>query len=304
MLILKIWAAALLSSALPFLSVAWLWKKKIKSRMDWALTLSLVGALSLLAFIATPWAMTSYYLRYLLVVLLALAAFFSFRKVRIINLEITRPFAGRLAAAVKVITLVALLILDVMAARTYVYPTSPIELAFPLSGGVYYVIQGGDSALTNPFHRSGADRQEEYAVDVVKLNWVGNRATGIYPQGLSSYAVYGAAVYSPCSGEIIELVDGIPDNPIGDAGHHPSNHIVIRCKGVRVTLAHMASGSFSVRSGQFVSEGQPLARVGNAGHTSEPHLHVDAVRDSANGVEPIPISFSGRVLSTNDIVIR
>ncbi|MDQ3820907.1 MAG: hypothetical protein M3362_24925, partial [Acidobacteriota bacterium] len=101
MLILKIWVAALVSAALPFLSIAWLWKKKVESKMDWALTVSLVGALSLLAFIATPWAMTSYYLRYLLVILLVLAAFFSFRKVRAINLEIPRPFAERLAAAVK-----------------------------------------------------------------------------------------------------------------------------------------------------------------------------------------------------------
>ena len=305
MLALKIWIAVLLSSALPFLSIAWLWKRKAKSKIDWALALSLVGALSLLAFIAVPWATTSYYLRYVLVVLFALAAFFSYRKVKAVNLKVTSSVTGKLAVAVKIVVATFLLALDVIAlAGTFYYPASPVELNFSLSDGVYYVIQGGNSILTNPFHKSGTDNQEEFALDIVKLNRAGNRAGGIYPHGLNSYAIYGAIVYSPCDGEIIELVDGIPDNSIGDAGRHPSNHIVIRCKGVRVTLAHMMSGSFSVHIGQFVREGEALARVGNSGHTSEPHLHIDAVRDSVNGIDPIPISFNGRLLSTNSIAIR
>ena len=304
MLTLKIWLAVVLSSALPFLSIAWLWKKKVKSKADWALTVSLAGALSLLAFVATPWAMTSYYLRYVLVALFTLAAFSSFRKIKAPDLQTPPAAAGRLAVAARVIVLAALLTLDVAAVRTYFYPTPPVELAFPLSGGTYCVIQGGNSVLTNPFHRSGSGNQEEYAVDIVKLNRAGNRAAGVYPQGLNSYAIYGETIYSPCAGEIIELVDGVPDNPIGDVGRHPSNHLVIRCKGVKVTLAHMTGGSFSVRDGQVVREGQPLARVGNAGHASEPHLHVDAVRDSGDVTEPVPISFDGKVLSTNSVVIR
>ena len=138
-------------------------------------------------------------------------------------------------------------------------------------------------------------------MDIVKLNWAGNRATGIYPRELSSYAVFGETVYSPCNGEVMEVVDGVADNPIGDEGHQPSNQIVIRCQGVRVTLAHMTSGSLLIRHGQSLEEGQPLGRVGNAGHTSEPHLHIDAVRDVPDSIEPVPISFNGKMLSLNSI---
>lgn len=304
MLTFKIWLSVLLSSALPFLAIAWLWKKKAKNKLDWMLTVSLVGALSLLAFIATPWAMTSYYLRYILVALFALAAYFSYRKVNKVHLENPPSVGNKLVIAVKTILLLALLPLDIMAISTYFYPSPSVELAFPLSDGVYYVIQGGNNVITSPFHRTGTDNQEDYAIDIVKLNWAGNRATGVLPQELSSYAVYGETVQSPCSGEVIEVVDGLPDNPIGTMGDI-SNRIVIRCKGVRVSLAHMRSGSLLIRNGQLIEEGQPLGKVGNAGQTSEPHLHIHAVRDAMdNSLKPLPISFNGGVLSLNSIVMR
>jgi hypothetical protein len=307
MVTFKIWFWVLLSSLLPFLAIAWLWKSKAKNKMDWALKVAIVGALALATFIATPWAMTSYYLRYLLIVLFAPAVFLSFRKVKGFRPQALSSTDKKLIL-IKVIVLLALLPLDAMAVSTYFYAVAPVELAFPLSNGVYYVIQGGNSRLTNPFHRSGMDNREDYALDIVKLNWTGNRATGIYPQGLTSYAMYGAVIYSPCDGEIVEVMDGIADNAIGEVGHSPSNHIVIRCKGVRVTLAHMRSGTFSMQNGQLVKEGQQIAIVGNAGHTSEPHLHMDAVRDSADTAltvtEPVPISFDGRILSVNSIVRR
>lgn len=304
MLIFKIWIAVLISLVLPFLAIAWLWKRKPRNKLDWVLTLSLVGALSLLAFIATPWAMTSYYLRYLLIVFFALAAYFSFGKVKRVHLENRTSVSIKLAVAVKVIVVMALLPLNIMAITTYFYPSSSVELFFPLSDGVYYVIQGGNNLITSPFHRTGTDGQEDYAIDIVKLNWAGNRATGILPRELSSYAIYGGTVHSPCSGEVIEVVDGVPENPIGTMGAI-SNRIVIRCRGVRVTLAHMRSGSLLIGNGQLIEEGQPIGKVGNAGQTSEPHLHMHAVRDVVdNSLESVPISFNGRVMSLNSIIMR
>jgi hypothetical protein len=303
MLTIKIWLAVLLSSALPFLAIAWLWKRNASNRLDWVLTVLLVGALSVLAFIATPWAMTSYYLRYVLIVLFALAIYFSFRKTKKVPLENPSPAVNKLAVATKAILLLAVLPLDVMAINTYFYPSPYVELAFPLSDGTYYVIQGGNNVLTSPFHRTGTG-QEDYAIDVVKLNWAGNRATGVLPRELSSYAIYGGTVHSPCGGEVIEIVDGIPENPIGTMGPI-SNRIVIRCRGVRVTLAHMRSGSLLIGNGQLIEEGQPIGKVGNAGQTSEPHLHIHAVRDVGDSSsEPVPMSFNGRVLSLNSIIVR
>ncbi|HEY0320502.1 MAG TPA: M23 family metallopeptidase [Pyrinomonadaceae bacterium] len=285
---------------MPFLAVLWLWKRREESRLDWLLALSVAGALVLACFIATPWAMTSDYLRFLLPVFFLLAIYFSFRKLKAAS---SSEFSNRrLRTVLKLAMLLLLLPLDVVAISSYFYGVAPVELRFPLQRGVYYVIQGGNSRLTSPFHKGGSDIREAYALDIVKLNWSGNRATGVYPGSLNSYAIYNEMVYSPCDGEVIEMVDWILDNAIGDEGHMPSNRIVIRCKGVRITLAHMERGSFLVQTGQMVREGQPLARVGNAGHTSEPHLHIDVVRDIVNTLEPVPVSFDGRILSLNSIV--
>ncbi|MCX7743036.1 MAG: M23 family metallopeptidase [Flavobacteriales bacterium] len=53
-----------------------------------------------------------------------------------------------------------------------------------------------------------------------------------------------------------------------------------------------------------VKRGQPVARVGNSGHTSEPHLHIHAISGTdtskiMNG-NGIPICFDNKFLIRND----
>ncbi len=77
-----------------------------------------------------------------------------------------------------------------------------------------------------------------------------------------------------------------------------------------VVLAHLMKGSISVVEGDYVRAGAPLGRVGNSGNTTEPHLHIHAVRgstpDSILVSEGVPILFGGRfpvrnrVISTED----
>jgi murein DD-endopeptidase MepM/ murein hydrolase activator NlpD len=85
------------------------------------------------------------------------------------------------------------------------------------------------------------------------------------------------------------------------------NHIVIRCDDseVYVGLAHLMQGSVLVKAGDRVTVGQALARVGNSGNTSEPHLHIHAKR----GGEPesmldegVPMRFGGRWLIRNSVI--
>jgi len=294
---LLVWVLSL--SLLPFAFTAWLWKRRAKSRYDWALTASVVAAFALLSFLAAPWAMISYYLRFLLVSFLALALYFSFMESK--GAPKRQPYSRekRIAGFAKATALLLLLLLNVFVIQSYFLPVPSVELAFPLSRGDYYVIP-------NPLHRNGSYRSQEwYALDIVKLNGAGSRAAGTYPAELTAYEIYGDTVHSPCDGEVVGVVDGVPDNPIGDAGRHPSNHLVIRCKGLRVTLGHLMNGSFLIQNGQAVKGGQPLAKVGNSGHTSEPHLHIDAVTDvDGASIEPVAISFGGRVLSWNSVVRR
>jgi len=49
-------------------------------------------------------------------------------------------------------------------------------------------------------------------------------------------------------------------------------------------LAHLEQGSVTVRVGDIVHQGQPLAAVGNNGHSNQPHLHLQ-VQDSPAGAD-------------------
>jgi murein DD-endopeptidase MepM/ murein hydrolase activator NlpD len=50
--------------------------------------------------------------------------------------------------------------------------------------------------------------------------------------------------------------------------------------------------SVSVAPGDRLAPGDPIARVGNSGNTTEPHLHVHAF-DQGTG-EGVPMTFDGR----------
>jgi murein DD-endopeptidase MepM/ murein hydrolase activator NlpD len=54
--------------------------------------------------------------------------------------------------------------------------------------------------------------------------------------------------------------------------------------GRYVLMAHLMQGSVTVQVGDQVQRGQPLAAVGNNGHSSEPHLHLQ-VQDSPVGLD-------------------
>ncbi len=54
--------------------------------------------------------------------------------------------------------------------------------------------------------------------------------------------------------------------------------------GRYVSMAHLQQNSVTVRVGDIVRRGQPLAAVGNNGHSNEPHLHLQ-VQDSPAGAD-------------------
>jgi Peptidase family M23 len=184
--------------------------------------------------------------------------------------------------------------------------TSFIELSFPLRDGLY-VAHGGSPKIIN---HHALSKSQRYAMDIVRLNPLGFRCSGVYPSNLKAYAILHAVVYSPCEGVITAVVNDQPDLLLGDMDpkHIAGNYVVIRCAGTDalVGLAHLARGSVRVRVGDTVTAGQPLAQVGNSGHTSEPHLHIHAKRggnsDSMLDGEGVAIRFGQRWLIRNSLV--
>jgi Peptidase family M23 len=187
--------------------------------------------------------------------------------------------------------------------------SASIDLPFPLSRGVYYVAHGGSFSLLN-HHR--VSTSQKYALDIVRLNGLGMRATGIYPVRLENYKIFGEIVSSPCEGVVTFIVNDLPDLSPGemDRVNVAGNHIVIQCddSDVYVGMAHFMHGSVLVETGDRVTIGQTLARVGNSGNTSEPHLHIHAKRggkpESMLDGEGVPIRLDGRWLTRNSVIRR
>lgn len=193
---------------------------------------------------------------------------------------------------------------------------SVIELAFPLKGGEYLVVNGGSSLKVNAHlttldtsvPRFYAYRGQSYGVDIVKLDGWGLRASGLLPAEPSAYVIYGVPVYAPCTGQVIAAQDGLPDMqvPQTDREHMAGNHILLRCKHADVLLGHFKSGSLKVAVGEQVAVGHAIGAVGNSGNTGEPHLHIHAQQAGSPAERlsghPLPIQFGGRFLVRNDRV--
>ncbi len=178
-----------------------------------------------------------------------------------------------------------------------------VALRSPFESGRFFVAQGGNTKLLNHHRHS---RSQRYALDISKVNFLGVRARGIYPQDLRSYCIFASPVIAPCDGVITAVVDGHPDLPRGemDRANPAGNHVVIRCSdspGVYVGLAHLMQGSIVVQPGQTVKSGERIACVGNSGNTTEPHLHIHAKRggnaESMLDGEGVPMRIDSRWLT-------
>lgn len=291
--------------AIPGLLITGVWRARDATRSEWLLGAAVAFAYLLYVFLAGRWDWFGYGLRFLLPGVLAVALVRGWRRVR------ERPWVRRLRLrdVPGLLAMSALLGLfayaDLRALRGYRHDGEALRLAFPLRAGVYYVGGGGADRLINN-HQAVAS--QAFALDIVRLNGAGMRARGIQPRALERYAIFGDTVFAPCSGPVVHVTDGLPDLPAGerDTVRLAGNHVVIRCAGAKLLLAHLMRGSVMVRAEQRVRTGQPLGRVGNSGNTSEPHLHIHAERGGSpagilDGIG-VPTHFDGRFLVRNSLV--
>ncbi|WP_185032662.1 M23 family metallopeptidase [Streptomyces candidus] len=76
------------------------------------------------------------------------------------------------------------------------------------------------------------------------------------------------------------LVEGVA-RTLGGPRRIVGNHVVLDLGGGTYALyAHLRRGSLTVRTGDRVEEGRPLALCGNSGNSTEPHLHFQLMDDS------------------------
>ena len=281
-----------------------------RSLLDWLLSALLCGGVAACVYLAGAWAWIGFGWRGLPLLAAVAASLWSARYLRGLPV-LPRKSPLPLVFQCVMVALVAGLLINLHTASFA--PAGAVDLTFPLAGGRFVVLQGGAAAALN-HHR--AVSAQSHAIDIAALNEQGRRAQGVRrPEALDAYEIHDQAVVAPCEGVVLGRSDGTPDAPVGQAGSSrpAGNHVLLSCvvDGTEVTLllAHFRAGSVAVAHGDWVERGARLGRVGNSGHSTEPHHHVHAVRGREADLqavlataEAVPLTFNGRYLIRNSIV--
>jgi len=99
------------------------------------------------------------------------------------------------------------------------------------------------------------------------------RGNGEVPQ---DYYCYRLPVIATADGTVVDVVDGVADNPIGEPNlrdNWGNLVLVAHGPGLYSLVCHLAPGSVEVRPGQLVRRGDRLGLCGSSGRSPVPHLH-------------------------------
>lgn len=291
--------ACIVVIGVPLVLAYRIWRLNSPTRMSWLI--SVAGNVTVVLFILLigRWDIAGMWTRTALIAILFVTLVVSWRKHSDrAGWPVQQDSSKRLVGSV---TLVLSFVLLTYAAAGMRPHGVPLDMAFPLRGGSFVVAQGGGNILLN--HHSDHPGQQ-YATDFTAVDRLGFRAPGILPTDPSRYAVFGAEVVSPCDGEVLNIVDELPDlpPPRSDPGNPAGNSIQIACKETEVELAHLSRDSIAVLPGDRVKKGQRVARVGNSGNTTEPHLHIHAIDPATK--QGVPLAFDGRLPIRNRRYVR
>jgi murein DD-endopeptidase MepM/ murein hydrolase activator NlpD len=140
----------------------------------------------------------------------------------------------------------------------------PLDYDYPLPwvGGPFRQSQGANGKYSH-FTPKG-----RYAIDVAM------------PEG--------TPIVSARAGMVVKV-----ENQQSGRGNNPSGNFVrvLHDDGTMGVYLHLMKGSVLVNEGQRISLGTPLARSGNTGNSSGPHLHFVIQRNMGLALESIPFDF-------------
>jgi len=168
------------------------------------------------------------------------------------------------------------------------------ELGPPLAGKGWVVLNGCCEA--GGVHRSTGLPvngkicfAQRFAIDWMRMDDGGHLVNGD-PSDVHSYPDYGADVLAVADGKVVDTLNTLVDQK---PGHLPDpktitlenidgNHVVLDLgDGLFAFYAHLQKGSVTVTRGDQVKRGQVLAKLGNTGNTSAPHLHFHLMDSSS-----------------------
>ncbi|MCF6755809.1 peptidoglycan DD-metalloendopeptidase family protein [Pseudomonas balearica] len=150
----------------------------------------------------------------------------------------------------------------------------PYKYPLPWRGGPFRQTQGANGQYSH-FTAKG-----RYAVDIAM------------PEGTPIIAARG--------GMVVKV-----ENEQSGRGNNPAGNFVrvLHDDGTMGVYLHLMQGSVMVREGQRVATGERLARSGNTGNSTGPHLHFVVQRNVGLAIESIPFDFAQPVNSLPNFAV-
>ncbi|MGW7275703.1 M23 family metallopeptidase [Streptomyces sp. NPDC054864] len=193
--------------------------------------------------------------------------------------------------------------------RAGVEAPAPVEVAPPVTGRWSAVNSPADKVPSHGTHGLG----QTYAIDIVAEPEGGARPAfaWLWPiaRGNKAFPAFGAPLVAVGDATVVHAEDGQRDHlsrnsllaylylfvvegvgrTVGGARRVVGNHITLDLgDGTYAMYAHVQQGSLTVRAGDTVRAGQVMARCGNSGNSTEPHVHFQLMDgpdlDTARGV--------------------
>jgi murein DD-endopeptidase MepM/ murein hydrolase activator NlpD len=301
----------------PMLLLFWQWRERSPNRIQWLFKTILIVSYLVAIAVAGLWNLLPFFVPYLYLVSSLILAARRFNQLSQLHFRGAENIWTRIeVVSAASFTVVGLTLAIYALSGRHVPDGDRARLAFPLTGGTFYIVSGGGNSLVNAHletlegERFRPFRGQSYAVDILQINRYGFRANGFLPSDPAEYAIFGTSVHAPCAGTVIETENDREDMPVPrtDREVMPGNHVLLDCGEFIVLLAHFKKGSVAVTTGQKVEIGTTLGQVGNSGNSEEPHLHIHAQRrgsgpNTLDG-EPLWMIFEGEFLVRNQILIR
>ena len=120
---------------------------------------------------------------------------------------------------------------------------------------------------------------ETFAVDWVKVK--NDRIFDGDGKRVEQYYSFGEDVLAVADGTVVSIHDGMPDQtpfvfmvPKSKSDYGGNNLMLEIAPNVFAWYAHLRQGSLTVKVGDAVKAGAPIAKLGNTGPSEGPHLHL------------------------------
>jgi hypothetical protein len=168
----------------------------------------------------------------------------------------------------------------------------------PLAGNGWLVTSGCCKPNVHRDLRISIGGRRIETAETFAVDWARVREGRIFDgdgKTLEQHYAFGAEVLAVADGTVVSVQDGMPDEtPLQSMiparkSDYGGNHVMLEiAANVFALYAHLHPGSLSVKVGDAVKAGAPIARLGNSGPSTGPHLHF--------GLADKPDFFAGRSL--------